>query len=217
MDRLKDKLVDIKYYIEDHKWVKWVAGIAVGIGLMVVAVNVIGDESGADGEDSGGTQSEQVEESTETNSENETSTELIGVSEETLHILTNPDQYEEDDINRAYHDSLTTFDNQFVEDNVYVESGLSNGVYLYHEKADEEYMEVAELAKEASGLGVPIYFYTPQYDQSIASLSNHTPIVENGEVKVKAVIVRDYKVAEEITELEEVKTYMEGVIDENTK
>lgn len=217
MDRLKDKLVDIKYYIEDHKWVKWVAGITVGVGLMVVAVNVIGDESGAGVEDSGSTTSEQVEEITETNSENETSTEYIGVSEETLHILTNPDQYEEEDVNRAYHDSLITFDNQFVEDNVYVESGLSNGVYLYHEKADEEYMEIADLAKEASELGVPIYFYTPQYDQSIASLSNHTPIVEDGEVKVKAVIVRDYEVAEELTDLEEVKTYMEGVIDENTK
>lgn len=215
MGKLKSLIEEMKYFIEDHKWFKWVVSGMIVVIVILLIINTLGGTS-KDDTGKGGT-NDSTSESVK-DGEDETSlddTNLVGVSKETLHILTNPEQYDEDEISRAYQDSLTTFDDTFVEEHVYMNSGLSNGIYLYHEKADEDYREIALLAREVNELGVPLFFYTPQSEQSIARVANHTEVLEDGKVSVKAMVVRDYKVAEKMEDIEEVKTYLEGVISEN--
>lgn len=210
LEKVKDLWVDVKYKAEDHPFLAWVLVGVVGAILVFGGVNLLGSNESSE--------LVQVEtELNEDNSETRTYDEIIGVEEETVHILTNPDQYTDDVVDRAYHESLITFDNQFVKDNTFLGTDLENGVYLYHEKANDAFVEVANLAVRVRDLGVPIKFYTPQLDQSIASLSNHTAVVENGEVNVYAVIVRNDEVDEKITSIEGVISYLGGVIDANTE
>lgn len=217
MEWIKGFYADVLYKMELNKWFKWLVYGSLGILVLGIVLIVFGSVLTVfDGGNESTAEKGTVQEEVSMADGDESSTqEVLGVSQETIHILNNPDQYTEEEVNSAYHDSLTTFDNQFVEDNVYKDTGLPNGVYLYHEKANDEYAEIAKLAQEIHELGVPVYFYTPQFDQSIASLSNHTPIIEQGEVAVKAVIVREYKVAEEMKDVAEVTEYMERIIDEN--
>lgn len=208
LERIEDLWIDIKYFIEDHPITKWLMGGVVVLIVLFIGVNVINTGK----ED---TEIDVVEEQEEVIDYN--SQEVVGVKDETVHILTNPDQYPEEVVDRAYHESLTTYDNAFVEDRTFLGSELENGVYLYHEKAHDEFREVAELAQQVYELGVPVSFYTPQFDQSVASISNHTQVVEGRDVTVFAVIVRDGEVDEKIESIEGVINYLGGVIDENTQ
>lgn len=214
MERLRDLWDDIKFYIEDHPYVRWlgliVVGIVVAIGLFI-GLSQPTDEVVEVGEEPTEEVS-QVDESSDVDV-----LEKQKVRDETAYILTHPEEYDSVKVNEAYHDSLTTFDSSFVEDNVYLDPELLDGVYVYHEKANEEYTEVLQKSYDISQLGVPVYFYTPQLDQSIASLSNHVPVIEGGKVVVYAVVVRDGQVEEEFKSIEGVVKYMEGVIDANTK
>lgn len=208
MERLEDLWVDIKYFIEDHPITKWLMGGVVVLIVLFIGVNVINTGK----EDTEIDVSEEQEEVMDYNNQ-----EVEGVKDETVHILTNPEQYPEDVVDRAYHESLTTYDNAFVENRTFLGTELENGVYLYHEKAHDEFREVAELAQQVYELGVPVRFYTPQFDQSVASISNHTQVVEGRDVTVFAVIVRDGEVDEKIESIEGVIKYLGGVIDENTQ
>lgn len=208
LGRLEDLWIDIKYFIEDHPITKWLMGGIVVLIVLFIGVNVINTGK----EDTEIDVAEEQEEVIDYNNQ-----EVEGVKEEIVHILTHPEQYPGDVVDRAYHESLTTYDNAFVEDRTFLGSELENGVYLYHEKAHDEFREVAELAQQVYELGVPVRFYTPQLDQSVASISNHTQVVEGNEVGVFAVIVRDGEVDEKIESIEGVIKYLGGVIDENTQ
>jgi len=217
VERLEDLWLDIKYYIEDHAWTKWALGVGTILVVIGLAFRVFGNtnETIDEGIENKHTQEEQVVDEQTSEGQTTEEQEIIGLSEETVHILANPDEYTEEDVDRAYHESLTTFDNQFVEDNTYKDTELLNGVYIYHEKASEDYREIGKLAEQVNDLGVPIYFYTPQYDQSIAGLANHTEIIEDGEINVYAVIVREGEVDEKISSIEGVTEYLGGVLDAN--
>ena len=212
LDRIEDLWIDFKYFIEDNAWVKWVTVGVVTIGIILIGYNVLGSGSEEGLEDVNTGQEEQVEVG-----ENKEATEgeVKGVSEETAYILMNPDEFSEQEVDRAFNESLTTFDSNFVEDNVYLDTELKNGVYLYHEKVNDDFKEIEELAQELNGYGVPIYFYTPQNDQSIAGLSNQTQVIENGEVNVYAVIVREDEDLEKIETIEGAVSYLEGAIQAN--
>lgn len=199
MEGVKYFIEDLRYYIQEHKWVKVVGLTIIGViilfsGLFMVGRSVKNDDV-----------------------ENGQDVVIEGVSEETLHILTNPEDYDPERVDKAYHDSLTTFDNQFVEDNVVKGKDLEDGVYLYHEKNDDEFREVASLAKQVGDLGVPIHFYTPQYDQSIARLANDFPVIEKGEVVIYGIIIREGNLeeAEYKTTKEGVIKYLGGILNEN--
>lgn len=208
LERLGDIWVDIKYFIEDHPITKWLMGGVVVLIVLFIGVKVINTGK----EDTEIDVAEEQEEVIDYNNQ-----EVVGVKDETVHILTHPEQYPEDVVDRAYHESLTTYDNAFVEDRTFIGSELENGVYLYHEKAHDEFREVAEIAQQVYELGVPVRFYTPQFDQSVASISNHTQVVEGRDVTVFAVIVRDGEVDEKIESIEGVIKYLGGVIDDNTQ
>ena len=212
LERLEDLWIDIKYFIEDHPITKWLMGGLVFVLILFIGFNIV--SSGEDGSELQEDEQEQVEQEGQYGNNNEG---VVGVDEETVHILTHPEQYPEDVVDRAYHESLTTYDNAFVEDRTFLGSELENGVYLYHEKAHDEFREVANLAQQVYELGVPIRFYTPQFDQSVASISNHTQVVEGRDVTVFAVIVRDGEVDEKIESIEGVINYLGGVIDANTE
>lgn len=217
MYRLTDKWEDFKYFVEDHPAVKWVSGGVVILAVVILGIGFFrGDSSTVDETEDGNIQEVEVEEVDTTDNEPKEMVMSISVNQETVHILENPEQYTEDVVNRAYHDSLTTFDNSFIEDNTFLSSEFNDGVYLYHEKANEEYEDIALQAYEMHLLGVPVYFYTPQLDQSIANISNHTQVLNGGEVEVKAVVVRNGEVGDTYREVSQVKSYMEGVINENT-
>lgn len=141
------------------------------------------------------------------------------LSEETVHVLENPERYEEDDVDMAYRESLTTYDDEFVEKNVFEGDELKEGIYLYHEKVDKHYKEVARLAEDVSREGVPVYFYTPQNDQTIAAVSNLVNLLneEGTEMVVKAVIKREGQELELIKDKQEVLEYLEGVVNANSK
>lgn len=213
LDRIEDLWIDFKYFIEDNAWVKWVTVGVVTIGIILIGYNVLGSgsEEGLEGANVEQTEEQVgIEENTE-----EVYDEVEGVSEETLYILSNPEEFSEQEVDRAFNESLTTFDSKFVEENVYLGTELKNGVYLYHEKANEDFRNIGHLAQEVATYGVPIQFYTPQNDQSIAGLSNQTQVIENGEVSVYAVIVREGEEIEKIDTVEGVVSYLEGVIENN--
>lgn len=207
MEKIKYLWWDFEDALEEKTWLK-----VLFVGILIIGVFFVGTKIFMGDKEKVEDDVEVVEEVGSYEIDKE---EFIPIDEEVVFILENPDDYSEEEVNKAFNKSVTSLDHPFVEDKLFLGEDLEDGVYVYYEKVSEDYKEILGLARELDKIGVPIHIYTPHRDQTIANLSNYTKINDEGQVQYKGVVVREGEVDEKYDNTEEFKRYLGGVINEN--
>lgn len=86
--------------------------------------------------------------------------------------LENPEFFDEGELAGIEHQLFTYLNNDFVEKHLFEEGDFVDGVYLLYYREYNQTEKIADLAEELAAMNIPVRFYTPHRDQTIAYLAN---------------------------------------------